>query len=176
MRVETIEQLAELLALNVPCWIKEGVTGQIYVDGVNADEGLVTLKPYGWSEQRFSVKFTDVPIHADDRYILGADNPLPATNWARHPDGSFTYDRFGIKWRETWAGVDVADNQPRVTITLPQPFLDLCEERGVLPAEVLCGLVGDLCGIEDGSVFQNHGSDERRLAREWFNRVMWRVE
>lgn len=55
--------------------------------------------------------------------------------------------------------------------------LELCEVDGVLPETVLRGFIGDLCEIrnysnaprEDG--YASNGSDERRLAREYYDRV-----
>lgn len=63
-----------------------------------------------------------------------------------------------------------------VTLELPAEFLELCEVDGVLPETVLRGFIGDLCEIrnysnaprEDG--YASNGSDERRLAREYYDR------
>jgi hypothetical protein len=60
--------------------------------------------------------------------------------------------------------------RPRRTLTLklPDEFIELCWQDGVLPATVLRGFIADLCGItnyaddprDDG--YASHGSDERR--------------
>ena len=44
----------------------------------------------------------------------------------------------------------------------------LAGERGITAAELLQGFVADLTGTLD-----NHGSDERRYARQWLQRVVW---
>jgi len=64
-----------------------------------------------------------------------------------------------------------------VTLELPAEFLELCEADRVSPETVLRGFIADLCEIrnhgseprEDG--YQSNGSDERRLAREYYDRV-----
>lgn len=62
----------------------------------------------------------------------------------------------------------------RVDMSIPAEFADFCEEHGVSPAQVFAGLVGDLCGINrPDMIFNSHGSDERDLARRWFDRVCW---
>lgn len=73
----------------------------------------------------------------------------------------------------------------KLEITLPQEFIDLCERDGVKPEAIIKGFIGDLCGIinwahpdpsqgrmprpKDG--YSSHGSDERRMAQEYFDRV-----
>jgi hypothetical protein len=72
-----------------------------------------------------------------------------------------------------------------VTLDLPQEFIDLCKRHDVTPEEVIKGFVADVSGIinwghpdpsqgrfprpNDG--YQSNGSDERRLALEYFERV-----
>lgn len=56
-----------------------------------------------------------------------------------------------------------------VTLTLPDAFLNLCEECKVEPAEVLRGFVADLCWLEQGE-YITRGSDERDLAKQYFER------
>ena len=65
----------------------------------------------------------------------------------------------------------------RITIDLPEEFIQLCEEDGIEPETVLRGFIADLCQIvnwvthprEDG--YNSNGSDERRLACEYYERV-----
>lgn len=60
---------------------------------------------------------------------------------------------------------------PRVTIYVPDEFIDLCtNDAGARPEVVLEGFVADLTATKG-----NHGSDERRLAREYYNRVCWDI-
>lgn len=65
----------------------------------------------------------------------------------------------------------------RITIDLPDEFIELCEADGVEPKIVLRGFIADLAEImnwvrdprEDG--YSSNGSDERRMAREYYERV-----
>ena len=64
-----------------------------------------------------------------------------------------------------------------VTIATPAEFMRLCERHQAKPDVVLRGFIADLCGIinwvkeprPDG--YASHGSDERRLADEYYERV-----
>jgi len=64
-----------------------------------------------------------------------------------------------------------------ITIELPQEFIELCEEDGAAPETVVRGFIADLCEImnwannprKDG--YSSNGSDERRIAREYYERV-----
>jgi hypothetical protein len=64
-----------------------------------------------------------------------------------------------------------------LTIELPREFIALCQRDGVTPEIVLRGFIADLTGImnlaskprTDG--YSTNGSDERRLAREYYRRV-----
>jgi hypothetical protein len=49
-----------------------------------------------------------------------------------------------------------------------QPYAPTARERGITAAELLQGFVADLTGT-----LGNHGSDERRYARQWLGRVVW---
>lgn len=65
----------------------------------------------------------------------------------------------------------------KITIELPQEFIELCQLDGVKPETILRGFIADLCGImnwhnnprADG--YSSNGSDERTLAREYYERV-----
>jgi hypothetical protein len=64
-----------------------------------------------------------------------------------------------------------------VTLRLPDEFIELCREDGIEPETVLRGFIADLCGImnwagaprQDG--YGSNGSDERSMAREYYDRV-----
>ncbi len=65
----------------------------------------------------------------------------------------------------------------KVTIELPQEFLDFCKVDAVEPETVLRGFIADLAAIEnlvsnprkDG--YGSNGSDERMMARQYYERV-----
>ena len=65
----------------------------------------------------------------------------------------------------------------RITLDLPPEFIALCKADGIEPAVVLRGFIADLCEIiswhsaprTDG--YSSNGSDERRMAREYYERV-----
>ncbi|HEY8880844.1 MAG TPA: hypothetical protein VIN03_24950 [Roseateles sp.] len=67
----------------------------------------------------------------------------------------------------------------RLTLDLPAEFVELCQADGVTPAMVLEGSIADLACImnyaddprADG--YSSNGSDERRLAMEYYERVGW---
>jgi hypothetical protein len=64
-----------------------------------------------------------------------------------------------------------------ITLTLPDEFIALCKEDGVTPEIVLRGFIADLCEImnyiaeprADG--YSSNGSDERSMARDYYERV-----
>ena len=64
-----------------------------------------------------------------------------------------------------------------VTLELPEEFLRICEVHGVTPEIVLRGFIADLSCIQNWTSsprtdgYSSHGSDERRLAWDWFDRV-----
>jgi len=65
----------------------------------------------------------------------------------------------------------------RIVIELPEEFIWLCQADGIEPKTVLRGFIADLAEIinwashprKDG--YCSHGSDERRMAREYYERV-----
>lgn len=65
----------------------------------------------------------------------------------------------------------------KVTIELPEEFLELCKSDQTEPERVLRGFIADLCGLmnwgsnprKDG--YSSNGSDERMMAREYYERV-----
>lgn len=70
----------------------------------------------------------------------------------------------------------------RVTISLPDEFLELCEFDRTEPERVLRGFIADLCEImswcsnprSDG--YSSNGSDERNFARVYYDRVGYPYE
>ena len=64
-----------------------------------------------------------------------------------------------------------------VTIDLPEEFVALCRVHDVTPETVLRGFIADLSCIENWASnpradgYSSHGSDERRIAWEYFDRV-----
>lgn len=67
--------------------------------------------------------------------------------------------------------------QNTITLALPEEFMALCASDGVAPEQVLRGFIADLSQImnwvaeprTDG--YCSNGSDERRLAMEYYERV-----
>lgn len=57
-----------------------------------------------------------------------------------------------------------------ITLQLPPEFVALCASHGVAPDLVLRGFIADLCELRTGEYLTN-GSDERRLAGEYYERV-----
>ena len=65
----------------------------------------------------------------------------------------------------------------RITLELPPEFIALCKVDNVPPEVVLRGFIADLAEImnwasaprADG--YSSNGSDERRMAREYYERV-----
>ena len=63
-----------------------------------------------------------------------------------------------------------------LTLNLPQQFLWLCESHKVEPEVVIRGFIADLCDLRTAE-YSTNGSDERRLAEEYYDRVgyaQWR--
>ena len=66
-----------------------------------------------------------------------------------------------------------------ITLQLPDEFIDLCESDQVSPEGILRGFIADLCEIhswadnprKDG--YSSSGSDERLLARQYYERCGW---
>ncbi|HHM2297741.1 TPA: hypothetical protein ACRIDK_000658 [Legionella anisa] len=65
----------------------------------------------------------------------------------------------------------------KITLDLPNEFLEQCKQDDIEPEIVLRGFIADLCGIinlaanprKDG--YASNGSDERDLARSYYERV-----
>ncbi len=70
----------------------------------------------------------------------------------------------------------------KVTISLPDEFLELCDYDRIEPERVLRGFIADLCEIiswcsnprADG--YNSNGSDERSFARAYYDRVGYPYE
>lgn len=69
------------------------------------------------------------------------------------------------------------DFMSQARVGLPDEFVELCERDGVDPITVLHGFIADLCGIKNTTAnpradgLSSHGSDERRMAEEYYDRV-----
>ena len=71
----------------------------------------------------------------------------------------------------------MARKKNRITLELPPEFIAQCKADGIEPAVVLRGFIADLAEImnwtdnprADG--YSSNGSDERRMAREYYERV-----
>lgn len=67
-----------------------------------------------------------------------------------------------------------------IELGLPQEFLDLCKANKTAPAEVLQGFIADLCYLQNtvaeprADKLSRHGSDESRMAKDYFDRVGYR--
>ena len=65
----------------------------------------------------------------------------------------------------------------RIILDLPDEFIALCHEDGIDPITVLRGFIADLSEIQSwasdprGDGYASNGADERRLAREYYERV-----
>ena len=55
-----------------------------------------------------------------------------------------------------------------MALDVPLKFNELVEARGLIPGQVLAAFMADLAYTGD-----SNGSDERRIAEDWFDRVMW---
>ena len=64
-----------------------------------------------------------------------------------------------------------------ITLELPKEFLELCEADKIEPEVVLRGFIADLCDITSLAShprtdhYNSNGSDERHLAKEYYERV-----
>jgi hypothetical protein len=65
----------------------------------------------------------------------------------------------------------------QITLDLPEEFIDQCQRDGATPEQVLRGFMADLCYLIDSKAdprddgYSSNGSDERRLAWEYYERV-----
>ncbi|MBY0576726.1 MAG: hypothetical protein K2P67_09055 [Gallionellaceae bacterium] len=65
----------------------------------------------------------------------------------------------------------------KLTLELPEEFIDLCEADGVTPEIVLRGFIADLVGIMNCAAspradgYGSNGSDERDMAQAYYERV-----
>lgn len=70
----------------------------------------------------------------------------------------------------------------KVTISLPEEFLELCDYDRTDPERVLRGFIADLCGIMNWQSnprpdkYSSNGSDEREFARAYYDRVGYPYE
>jgi hypothetical protein len=75
------------------------------------------------------------------------------------------------------AGKVIRRDTESLSLELPREFLEFCATRGITPERVLRGFIADLCTLMDFFVcpredrYCSNGSDERRLASEYFKRT-----
>lgn len=115
-------------------------------------------------------------IYADQRLRRAPElDDTPAHSWGwRINDRRFQVRAGLLPGRN---GLVVPQDTRAVSLDLPREFLTYCETRRLAPTAVLRAFIGDLCEIdnlfahprEDG--YCSNGSDERRLAREYFQRA-----
>lgn len=55
-----------------------------------------------------------------------------------------------------------------ITLPIPAEFIDLCRANNLTPRQVLAAFMADLADTAE-----SNGSDERRHADAWFDRVVW---
>lgn len=60
------------------------------------------------------------------------------------------------------------EQSKRIALDVPPEFVEHCASSGLSPEAVLTAFMADL-----GETAQSNGSDERRLAAAWFDRVIW---
>lgn len=68
------------------------------------------------------------------------------------------------------AGAALADRaaSPSVSVDVPPELVSWLASRGLTPEQVFAGFAHDLAKTR-----YSHGSDERMLANQWFDRVIW---
>jgi hypothetical protein len=71
----------------------------------------------------------------------------------------------------------IKDQTTALEICIPPEFANTCAERGLTPEIVLRGFIADLCALHNfvanprADGYSSNGSDERMMAREWFDRA-----
>lgn len=69
------------------------------------------------------------------------------------------------------------DREMKIEIDLPIEFIEICSADGVKPETVLRGFIADLAEIKNfannprDDDYSSNGSDERRIANEYYQRV-----
>ncbi len=75
------------------------------------------------------------------------------------------------------AGVVVREDTETLVLQMPREFVDLCATNRLRPETVLRGFIADLCELMDWSHcpredgYSSNGSDERRMAQQYFRRA-----
>ncbi|RQU83913.1 hypothetical protein [Burkholderia cenocepacia] len=78
----------------------------------------------------------------------------------------------------------IADDTENITIAVPREFYDLCAEVKKSAEDVLRGFIADVAALDNylncprADGYGSNGSDERMMARDYFERAhgMWRDE
>lgn len=58
-----------------------------------------------------------------------------------------------------------------ITMDVPTTLVELATSVGTTPEQLLQSFIADLCELSG-----SNGSDERRHADAWFNRVVWPIQ
>ncbi|NOU12740.1 MAG: hypothetical protein HOO92_02055 [Methylococcaceae bacterium] len=107
----------------------------------------------------------------DDEYEIGWSNETKGNNWTA-PIGIIPGEN----------GAFIKDDTDDVWIPVPPEFFIMCEQYNQTPESVLRSFIADVCEIKNydreprADGYCSNGSDERRLADEYFSRAFWNVE
>jgi hypothetical protein len=140
---------------NPPYW-SPGTVGRLRLPAGRSDFGF-----FSYPDQRLR----RVPSEDDPRHNLWG--------W-RIEQLSFAVKAGVIPGKD---GLVVVQDTETAVLELPREYLNLCRAMRLRPETVLQGFVADLCALmnwvncprEDG--YSSNGSDERRLAQEYFRRA-----
>lgn len=137
------------------------------------DRGVLTV--FNDGQARFSAYVEQLISRWPERDLINPDKTPFA--WAWRLLGSDECIRCKPGLVPGKYGAYVPDETQILELDVPREFQELCEGRGLSVETVLRGFIADLCELqnyfgnprEDG--YSSNGSDERRLAQEWFDRA-----
>jgi len=137
------------------------------------DRGVLTV--FNDGRAMFSPYPEQLIFRWPERDLLNRDNTVFAWAWRLHGSDDCIRCKPGVVPGKY--GVVIPDETQTMELDVPPEFLELCEDRGLTAETVLRGFIADLCGLEnymnnpreDG--YSSNGSDERRMAQEWFDRA-----
>ncbi|WP_374515977.1 hypothetical protein [Niveibacterium sp.] len=177
----------------------EQVIFDVSVDAINAGTKTVTFTTVegGQIVRRYDAgpywKVGDVGVlhldeqGADFRFHAYPDNRLRRVPAQDEPaDGLWGWRLEGVddEFYSIKAGVIpgkdcsiIVDDSEVISLKVPREFLDLCQTHELRPDAFLQSFIADLCELQNFMVrpredgLSSHGSDERALANEWFERA-----
>lgn len=165
-------QAARAESPNVVAVFTEGPDEQSYIEIVG---GEIDLYPYEASEILAElITFSQIQDYYDNPPITLED--LAGLRYLER-DGQKLYDEGDIDLlsaRKTGERKARREEQRSLTLTLPDEFLQLCEEVDETPASILESFIADLCGMDGPSPYITSGSDERMFVQEYFDRCGYR--